>query len=39
MTAVVDAAGEWCGMFTDGDLRRAMERNARLADEPGASIR
>ena len=26
MTAVVDAAGRIAGMFTDGDLRRALER-------------
>ena len=28
MTAVVDADGRLAGIFTDGDLRRAMERNA-----------
>ncbi len=37
MTAVVDDAGRIAGMFTDGDLRRALEkiadfRNARIAD-------
>lgn len=26
MTAVLDAAGRVCGIFTDGDLRRALER-------------
>ena len=28
MTAVVDAGGRLVGLFTDGDLRRSMERNA-----------
>ena len=28
MTAVVDAEGRLVGLFTDGDLRRTMERNA-----------
>ncbi len=37
MTAVVDAAGRVAGMFTDGDLRRALERTdnfraTRVAD-------
>ena len=27
MTAVVDAAGVLCGVFTDGDLRRCLERD------------
>ena len=26
MTAVLDAAGKVCGIFTDGDLRRALDR-------------
>jgi arabinose-5-phosphate isomerase len=30
MTAVVDAERRLLGLFTDGDLRRAMERNADL---------
>ncbi len=30
MTAVLDAAGKVKGIFTDGDLRRAIERNADL---------
>jgi arabinose-5-phosphate isomerase len=37
MTAVLDAAGRICGIFTDGDLRRALAKigdisAARLAD-------
>ncbi|MCA1977822.1 MAG: KpsF/GutQ family sugar-phosphate isomerase [Thiobacillus sp.] len=37
MTAVVDAAGRVAGLFTDGDLRRALERpldlqQAKIAD-------
>jgi arabinose-5-phosphate isomerase len=37
MTAVVDAAGKVVGLFTDGDLRRALEHaldvhQARIAD-------
>jgi len=37
MTAVLDAAGKVCGIFTDGDLRRALEQitdigAARVAD-------
>ncbi len=37
MTAVVDAAGKVAGLFTDGDLRRALEQpldlqQARIAD-------
>ncbi|PHV10654.1 KpsF/GutQ family sugar-phosphate isomerase [Chitinimonas sp. BJB300] len=30
MTAVVDAAGDLVGVFTDGDLRRAMDRDIDL---------
>jgi arabinose-5-phosphate isomerase len=37
MTAVVDSAGAVAGVFTDGDLRRALEKNpsvsARTVDE------
>jgi arabinose-5-phosphate isomerase len=37
MTAVLDATGKVCGIFTDGDLRRALEQitdiaAARIAD-------
>ena len=31
MTAVLDAAGRVCGVFTDGDLRRALQRNVDIA--------
>jgi arabinose-5-phosphate isomerase len=31
MTAVTDAAGRVCGIFTDGDLRRALERGVDAA--------
>ncbi|HYD56479.1 MAG TPA: KpsF/GutQ family sugar-phosphate isomerase [Burkholderiales bacterium] len=31
MTAVLDAEGRVCGIFTDGDLRRAIERGVDLA--------
>ena len=30
MTAVLDAAGKVRGIFTDGDLRRALEKGAEL---------
>jgi arabinose-5-phosphate isomerase len=30
MTAIVDPAGLIKGVFTDGDLRRSIEKNARL---------
>jgi arabinose-5-phosphate isomerase len=30
MTAVVDAAGSLVGVFTDGDLRRALDRGVEL---------
>jgi arabinose-5-phosphate isomerase len=37
MTAVLDGAGQVCGVFTDGDLRRALQKkvdvaSARVAD-------
>jgi arabinose-5-phosphate isomerase len=31
MTAVLDAAGRVCGIFTDGDLRRTLQKNADVA--------
>jgi arabinose-5-phosphate isomerase len=31
MTAVLDAAGRVCGIFTDGDLRRALQKNTDYA--------
>jgi len=31
MTAVVDDAGQVCGVFTDGDLRRSLEKGVDLA--------
>jgi arabinose-5-phosphate isomerase len=30
MTAVIDAAGALAGVFTDGDLRRALDRGVDL---------
>jgi len=36
LTAVVDAAGKPIGIFTDGDLRRAFERNINVS---GAAIK
>lgn len=38
MTAVVDAERHVVGMFTDGDLRRAMERNVDARATPIASV-
>ncbi|MEW6687763.1 MAG: KpsF/GutQ family sugar-phosphate isomerase [Pseudomonadota bacterium] len=38
MTVVVDAAQRIVGMFTDGDLRRAMERGVDLRSTPIASV-
>jgi len=34
MTAVVDEAGQVRGIFTDGDLRRALERSAYAGNAP-----
>jgi arabinose-5-phosphate isomerase len=31
MTAVMDTHGKVCGIFTDGDLRRALEKNVDVA--------
>jgi arabinose-5-phosphate isomerase len=31
MTAVLDAAGRVCGIFTDGDLRRALQKKVDIA--------
>jgi arabinose-5-phosphate isomerase len=30
MTTVVNAAGELCGVFTDGDLRRTLDRSVDI---------
>ena len=38
MTAVVDADRRLLGLFTDGDLRRAMEKNADLRDRSVDSV-
>jgi arabinose-5-phosphate isomerase len=38
MTAVVDAAGRVVGIFTDGDLRRCLERGGELAAVPVAEV-
>jgi arabinose-5-phosphate isomerase len=35
MTAVLDAAGKICGIFTDGDLRRAL---AKISDISGTRV-
>lgn len=34
MTAVVDAQGSLCGIFTDGDLRRALDRSIDIHSTP-----
>src|SRR5690606_11307273 len=34
MTAVVDAGGKVVGVFTDGDLRRALDRGVDVARTP-----
>jgi arabinose-5-phosphate isomerase len=31
MTSVLDASGRVCGVFTDGDLRRALQKNVEIA--------
>jgi arabinose-5-phosphate isomerase len=38
MTAVLDAAGGLAGIFTDGDLRRAMEKLGDLRRTPVADV-
>jgi arabinose-5-phosphate isomerase len=38
MTAVRDAAGKVCGIFTDGDLRRALEKGADYAGARVADV-
>jgi arabinose-5-phosphate isomerase len=38
MTAVLDSAGAVAGIFTDGDLRRLLERGADLRDLPVADV-
>lgn len=38
MTAVRDAAGTLTGIFTDGDLRRAMEKRGDLRSVPVAEV-
>ncbi len=38
MTAVVDADGRVAGIFTDGDLRRLLERGADVRDLPVAEV-
>ena len=34
MTAVVDAQGKLCGVFTDGDLRRTLDKNIDVRATP-----
>ena len=38
MTAITDAGGRPLGVFTDGDLRRAMDRKADLKATPMADV-
>ena len=38
MTAIVDVDGKVAGIFTDGDLRRALSRARELASEPIAAL-
>jgi arabinose-5-phosphate isomerase len=38
MTAVVDRVGRLAGVFTDGDLRRAVERGADFTATPVAAV-
>lgn len=38
MTAVVDAAGQLAGIFTDGDLRRALDQGVDVRDTIVASV-
>jgi arabinose-5-phosphate isomerase len=38
MTAILDAAGEIAGVFTDGDLRRALEKGVDFHSTPIARV-
>lgn len=38
MTTVVDAQGNICGVFTDGDLRRVLDRNLDIHSTTVASV-
>jgi arabinose-5-phosphate isomerase len=38
MTAVVDAAGRLAGIFTDGDLRRALDRTVDIHATPMSAV-
>jgi arabinose-5-phosphate isomerase len=38
MTAVLDGAGQVCGVFTDGDLRRALQKGVDVARERVAAV-
>lgn len=38
MTAVVDAAGQLAGIFTDGDLRRALDQGVDVRDTTVATV-
>jgi arabinose-5-phosphate isomerase len=38
MTAVLDGQGRVIGVFTDGDLRRSLERNVGLHDTPITAV-
>jgi arabinose-5-phosphate isomerase len=38
MTAVVDAAGQLLGIFTDGDLRRALDQGVDVRDTPVSTV-
>jgi arabinose-5-phosphate isomerase len=37
-TGVVDAAGDLCGVVTDGDLRRALEQGKDFMDRPAGEL-
>ena len=38
MTTVVDSDGRLCGIFTDGDLRRALDRRVDVHETPIAEV-
>ncbi|PLX79050.1 MAG: D-arabinose 5-phosphate isomerase [Desulfuromonas sp.] len=38
ITGIVDAQGQLVGVFTDGDLRRVIEKDSAALDQPIASI-
>ena len=38
MTTVVDSDGRRCGIFTDGDLRRALDRRVDVHETPISEV-